>query len=427
MKLYAKVTLGVVLAFTLMFTTMGILKVLYADPVREELLRDTAAGGLELASREIAASPDRDAALQRLQPMFAQPLHVEARNNRPASGWFGSTGAMHTFRALDDNYVLVLGPFPEIDRGSPVFGVLLIAVAILLAALVAFWLVSPLARRIRALAAATHRLANRDFGARSDDKSNDVLGELARHFNDMASQIEGLIAGKQHLLQAVSHEFRTPLSRIRFELQLLAESASEAERARRFAAIDESLVEMDDLVGELLAYVRFDDRKLQLLVEEVSPAEIADEVVRAIQPLRCEINVRIDARDETTIDAHRKYLRRALQNLVVNAIRHARSEVVIEIEDHDVELVVTVRDDGTGIPDAARERIFEPFIRLDDSRSRDEGGVGLGLAIVKRICEWHGGSVAAEPSEQGAKFVLKIPRAGRDEVKVLSPGEERGG
>jgi two-component system sensor histidine kinase RstB len=288
-------------------------------------------------------------------------------------------------------------------------GALLIVLALLLAGVVAYWLVAPLARRIRALAGTTLRLANRDFAARSADTARDALGDLARRFNDMAAEIESLIETKQQLLQAVSHEFRTPLSRIRFELALLAESTSESESARRFEAIDESLVEMDDLVGELLAFVQLDGRP-QLSVERVSPADLADEVARAIQPLRAEVAVRVDARAQTKIDAHPKYLRRALQNLVVNAIRHARSEVVIEVDDRGGALAMTVRDDGLGIPDGARERIFEPFVRLDESRSRDEGGAGLGLAIVRKICEWHGGSVIAAPAERGARFVMTLPR-----------------
>jgi two-component system sensor histidine kinase RstB len=409
MKLYAKVVLGVVLAFMLMFVTMGVLKRYYVDPTREQMLRDASVGGLALAAAEVSTAPDREAALQHLRPSFQLALELAPREGRAASGWFWRDDAMYTFRAVDAQHVLVLGPFPDIDRASAFMGVLVIVLSLLLAAVVAYWLVAPLARRIRALASTTLRLANRDFAARSADKAKDALGDLSRRFNDMAAQIESLIETKQQLLQAVSHEFRTPLSRIRFELANLAESTSEAESARRFEAIDESLVELDDLVGELLAFVQLDGR-MQLSVEKVSPAELAGEVARAIQPLRAEVAVRVDARAQTKIDAHPKYLRRALQNLVVNAIRHARSEVVIEVDDRDNALAMTVRDDGLGIPDAARERIFEPFVRLDESRSRDEGGAGLGLAIVRKICEWHGGSVVVAPADRGASFVMTLPR-----------------
>jgi len=409
MKLYVKVSLAILVAFAVMFVTLGILKSNFVDPSRDTYLREAHAPALDLAAREIAASSNRDATLQQMRSVFASPLELAPRDGRPAAGWFERDDEMYLFREVDRSHVLVLGPIHHFDPRSTLGLAILIASTLFLTIVVAYVLIAPPARRIRALAAATQQLANRNFTVRSADRNNDVIGELARHFNDMAAQIEKLVAAKQLLLQAVSHEFRTPLSRIRFELQLLEESTTSAERERRFAAIDESLIELDDLVGELLAYTR-DGRRMKLVLEEVSPAEIAREVARTLQPLRSEIIVRVDAHTLTTVYAHPKYLRRAIQNLVVNAVRHAHTEVVVVVDEREREIAVTIRDDGAGIPEEARERIFEPFVRLDESRSRDDGGTGLGLAIVRRICEWHGGSVVVEPCPVGTKFVLTLPR-----------------
>lgn len=418
MKLYAKVALGVALAFSLLFVTMALVKRHYVDPAREGLLREASAPGLELAAHEVAASPDRDTAVRRLAPRFAPPLVLAPRAPDHAGGWFERGDAMYMVREVDPATSLVLGPFPRLDPAPFHVGAIVIATALVLAGAVAFALVAPLVRRLRALATTTRRLADGDFAARSTDVSTDALGDLARRFNDMAAQIESLLEGKRQLLQAVSHEFRTPLARLRFELELLESSADTAEHARRLAAIDASLGELDDLVGELMTYTQFDGRQPNFVLETVAPADIAREIAAGVRPLRGDIDVRVVERAPVVIDAHPKYLRRAIQNLVVNALRHARHEVVVEIDRGERAVTVEVRDDGPGIPEAARERVFEPFVRLDDSRCRDAGGVGLGLAIVRRICEWHGGSVAALASDEGARLVIAWPPPSRPDENL---------
>lgn len=408
MKLYAKVVLGVVLAFAVFFSLMAFIKERYVTPAVHESLHEASAPALEFAARRIEKSDDPDATLRELQAVFTRPIAIVPTDGRTGAGWFDRDGDLYTYRQLDSERMLMFGPLPLSSRPEGILAVLTILIPLLISVLTAYWLVDPLVKRLAALASVTRKVADGDFGARADDQGDDAIGHLSQRFNDMAEQIERLLRGRQELVQAVSHEFRTPITRMRFELELLASSNDETERTRRFAAIDESLSEMDELVGELLTYVRFDDAQPRLLLEHIAPAEVARDIVATIGTLRTDVAVCVTDRASTTIEAHAKYFRRALQNLVVNACHHARSQIAIEL-DQGESLTVSVWNDGAEIPPDARERIFEPFARLDESRSRDAGGVGLGLAIVRRICEWHGASVAAVECPVGAKFVITWP------------------
>ncbi len=289
-----------------------------------------------------------------------------------------------------------------------------IVVPIAVAVVAAMVLVVPVTRRLRALERTTRLLAGGDLAARAVVGPRDAIGNLAERFNQMACEIQQLVDSKRQLLQAVSHEFRTPTSRIRFALEMLETSRTDDERRDMLTSIDDSLVEIDELVDELLTYVRFEGTTPELPTEELDPRGELEAMVASVRGLRREVEVEITAHDEdepTHIVANRRYFRRALSNLVHNAVRHAESRVRIEYQRVGDDLVVLVHDDGPGVPADQRAHVFEPFARLDNSRSRDSGGVGLGLAIVQRILEWHGGSVNVEDSSPlgGAMFVSVWP------------------
>jgi two-component system sensor histidine kinase RstB len=218
----------------------------------------------------------------------------------------------------------------------------------------------------------------------------------------------------------VSHELRTPPARIRFALDLLAEAEDAGERQAHVRSIDEDLTEIDQLVDELLTYLRLETDAPPLEPEVFD----AVAVVRALAGrtnglgggLAGERDIAVEVRASPGLEvlANRKYFRRAIENLLTNALRHARTRVRIEVTlmgDGDGVSVV-VADDGAGVPADARERIFEPFASLDESRSKRLGGIGLGLAIVTRIMAWHGGRVTVGDADLGgALFTTWWPRA----------------
>lgn len=171
------------------------------------------------------------------------------------------------------------------------------------------------------------------------------------------------------------------------------------------------LDELDAMVGELLLYARFDREQPELFIEEIPTCDWANAIFDRMDPMTSAIRIQRDlsgAPDFLIADA--RHLTRAVENLLFNAIRHARSRVRLTITGTKTHVYLKVEDDGPGIPAEDRLRIFEPFVRLDESRSRDSGGHGLGLAIVKRIMDWHEGSAFADTiPDGGARFTLKWP------------------
>jgi two-component system sensor histidine kinase RstB len=112
------------------------------------------------------------------------------------------------------------------------------------------------------------------------------------------------------------------------------------------------------------------------------------------------------------VEAEERYLHRVLQNLVTNALRYAGSRIVMVVDGDEDQVVIHVDDNGPGIPEHERERVFKPFARLDKSRHRASGGYGLGLSIVKRIVDWHGGDIRVDESPMGgARFTVILPRS----------------
>jgi signal transduction histidine kinase len=225
----------------------------------------------------------------------------------------------------------------------------------------------------------------------------------------MADRIGALIAQQRDLMRAVSHELRTPLARL-FFLVDDAQSATEVEvRNRHLQRIETSLQDLNGLVEELLTFVRLEGNDEGAEREPVAVTPVLREVAAVLTDLRPGLEVAVD---ESTlqVSAVPRLFRRAVLNLATNAARHARARVAMSARQQHEWVVVVVDDDGPGVPPEARQRVFEPFFRLDESRSADSGGVGLGLAIVQRIVALHQGSIGVEENPAGgARFVLSFP------------------
>ncbi len=270
----------------------------------------------------------------------------------------------------------------------------------------------PLVRRIRKLERIADRISAGELEARADVSSKDAVGRLARRFNAMADQVQLLLEKQHQLIQGVSHELRTPAARIRFGLELLQTAETEEDRQRRIAAIDEDLDELDQLVHELLQFIKSSNGALRLKQEPVQVQTELRDLLQRQGELRPEIECGLQAGsgDDVTVNADRKHFRRALRNLLENALRYAESRVVVTVRQEATEVLVSVTDDGPGVAAKDRERIFEPFSRVDASRSRESGGAGLGLAIVQRILQDHGGSVQVHTDDGGgARFETRWP------------------
>jgi len=331
------------------------------------------------------------------------------RKNEPRVTWRKHRVDTVWLPARNNTRLLAVGRRPVRWDHAPL--VTMVVALFLVVVLTGFVLSWPLVRRLQKLERIADRISAGELEARADVSSKDAIGRLARRFNAMADQVQLLLEKQRELIQGVSHELRTPATRIRFGLELLGRAKNDEERTQRIDAIEEDLDELDQLVEELLLYIKSGNRALRLKRREVDAVEELRDLLGRQGELRSDIECVLQTeQDEATVVADRQHFRRALRNLIDNALRHARSRVVIDLERGTDELRVAVSDDGPGVATADRERVFEPFSRLDASRSRESGGMGLGLAIVKRILEAHGGTVRVQTADGGgARFETVWP------------------
>ena len=231
---------------------------------------------------------------------------------------------------------------------------------------------------------------------------------LAERIDHMADRIEDLLVSQKNLLHSVSHELRTPIARLEFALELLDAKAGDPALRQRIAAMEGDVRELNDLVSELLGMARLDSEQA-LQRETVDVAALLDSVVASLPPAAPALALAAGA-DLGRVEADPRLLGRALSNLLRNAQKYAAGAIRLSAGRVGGKLVLAVEDDGPGIPEEERERVFEPFYRLDRSRDRATGGFGLGLSIARKAVLLHGGSLAVEQSALGgARFVMTLP------------------
>lgn len=240
----------------------------------------------------------------------------------------------------------------------------------------------------------------------------------------MATHIQRLIEAQRELMRAVSHELRTPVARIRFGMEMLAEEEEYDYRLSQVEMIDKDIEALNTLIDEIMTYAKLEQGMPSLDIQSIDIAGVLEQVERETQALKTQKTIELFApASDVVADAERRYLHRVVQNLVGNAVRHCDEKVRISggIYD-DGEAYVCVEDDGPGIPEEDRERVFEAFARLDDSRTRASGGYGLGLSIVSRIAFWFGGSIEVDrsPALGGARFIMKWPVQRQVSVQQLA-------
>ncbi len=320
-------------------------------------------------------------------------------------------GERLAFAKVSEQRLMVMGPlFERPDQARRLFAAALLAMLVLIG-VVMFLLLRPLERRIHTLAETAKSFGRGRLGSRAPEGYDDALDGLGRNFNWMADRIEGLIDNQKEMLRAVSHELRTPLARLFFVLDDAQAAATAEDKDRCLAKIERSLNDMNELVDELLVLARLDSDTARAGREPLQTEPMLRAAADMAADLRRDVAVHLRA-GGSRIEGSRRYVKRAMRNLVANAVRHARSDVWISDRLEKDAWLLTVEDDGDGVPPDKRDRVFEPFYRVDESRSARLGGSGLGLAIVRRVMDWHEGQVWVDdsPDHGGARFTLRFPR-----------------
>jgi two-component system sensor histidine kinase RstB/two-component system sensor kinase ParS len=358
--------------------------------------------------------------IRNLQPYFGYPLSLDNISRLPLSpieheqlmaGWiiirkYKKSLLFHR-RVLDSEKVLSMGPFEGLGAWNYIivwstFSIVFGPMALIWA--VPFWL------KLKKIIVAAQAFGRGEFDARANLPRSSALAPLAGTFNDMAGRIQRLISSHRELTRAVSHELRTPISRIHFGLEMAKTADSDPNRWHYLDEIGQDVKELESLVEELLVYARFDRETPELDQEPLTLAPWLVQTVDAAKNGFSQIDIlcRIETVEKDLVaKIAPRYMARAVSNLITNAGRYAKSQIIVSLEEKDGACMIHVDDDGPGIAEADRQRIFEPFVRLDASRDRDTGGSGLGLAIVQRIVTMHRGTVWTEPSPLGgARFTI---------------------
>lgn len=284
-----------------------------------------------------------------------------------------------------------LGTHPPMAILLVVFGG---AVAVVFATLL---VVRRTTRPLARLAEAAQRIGRGRFGQRLPERGPVELAALERAFNRMASELEQLINNRTTLLAGISHDLRTPLTRMRLALELLHDKAE----PELLAGLERDLEQMDQLIGQALELGRgLDAQPAEPVALQHLIAEIADDARRA----GGDVSWRV--RGPCVCRVAPGPMRRVITNLVDNAVRYSDSAVELICECRSGRATVRVLDRGPGIPPEQREAVFQPFHRLEQSRNRDTGGSGLGLSIARQLCESHGWSVSLRARAEGGTEAL---------------------
>lgn len=374
------------------------------DDPAADALRARMAALLDGASRDIRIAVPDASWLERTRRAYWRPRHVarlhgghhDREHAERLSRRF--TGLRVSIAMPDGRWLNVATVSPRPPRGWGFYGLFTLGLSSLLVAVIVIVTVQRIARPMRRLAGAAEA-----FGRGAQDRPLPETGpeevrRATQAFNRMRERIERFVQDRTRMLAAVSHDLRTPITSLRLRAEFVED---EVLRARML----ESLDEMQRMTEETLAFLREESSK--------EPTRAVD--LCALLSSLCD-DLRDMGHDVVLADCPKLVcfcrtvaLKRALGNVVMNAVRYGeRARVSLAREGE--ELVVIVDDDGPGISAENRERVFEPFVRLEESRSRETGGLGLGLAIARSIVRSHGGEIAlANRPEGGLRVRVRLP------------------
>jgi signal transduction histidine kinase len=300
-------------------------------------------------------------------------------------------------------------------------------------ALVSWWVIGWALRPVDLLRRGAEEISGTGGSRRLPlPEARDELRRLAVTLNDMLARLDAASARQRAFVADAAHELRSPLASIRTQLEVAARLDGElggapVAAARTGTAVhtvgevaQDVLVDVERLsrlIDDLLLLARLDDAAPDRLLRRRVPldlAVLADDVGGRYANAR--VPVTVVTAGPVPVQGDPDGLDRAIANLLDNAVRHARSSVRLDVSTVDGSAVVTVTDDGPGIPPADRDRVFDRFTRLDSARTRDEGGAGLGLPIVRELVRAHGGTVTLTDADPGLRATITLPTAHRQQA-----------
>jgi two-component system sensor histidine kinase CpxA len=301
-------------------------------------------------------------------------------------------------------------------------GLLIAGAVLLLFSLVVADVVRPLVR----LAEVVHRFGRGELDARTSVSRRDEIGQLATSFNEMAERLENLVTSERRLLQDVSHELRSPLTRLNIGIQLLRTAADPQQAADR---LQREASRLSDLVSTLLEVVRLEREPGSTPTAPLALADVLADSVQgcATEAERRQVTIQVTGAGAGIVDGNAELLRRAFDNVISNAARYAPAGTVVTVccRTNDGDHVIQVRDSGPGVRDDQLAKLGCAFYRADESRTADTGGVGLGLAIARRALHLHRGTMEIANGHPGLLVTMRLPAEGTVNGNAISSGAIR--
>lgn len=423
-KLFVQFYLLLFVCFLVMTMLVGLVYKFTAERAGRQSLDDLMKSSLYLMRSELREIPPRDwnKTLKELDLNLSFDLRIEPLNKfqlpdasmqHLRAGDIVALDDQYTFiqRIPRSHYVLAVGPVPYLYflHEMRLLDMVLIAfIAVSLAFPVFLWM-RPHWQEMLRIETAAQRFGEGHLEERIHFDDMSSFARLGATFNQMADNINTLIASKKQLIDGIAHELRTPLVRLRYRLAM-SDNLTETESQ----ALNRDIGQLEALIEELLTYARLDrpQNELKLTYQDL-PGWIAAHVedIQSVNPQREVLLAQAVAGDYGALDM--RLMERVLDNLVNNAMRYSSEKVQVSLTLRGGRATLTVDDDGPGIAPEARELVFEPFVRLDPSRDRATGGCGLGLAIVHSIAQAMSGEVACDASSLGgARFSFSWPVSG---------------
>jgi two-component system, OmpR family, sensor histidine kinase BaeS len=325
----------------------------------------------------------------------------------------------------DNKVIGVLVPIPAPFQGRPrevefidrtnrilLYGALIGAV---IALLLGIFLSRTLTRPIRELTRATHAVSEGDLSQQVPVRSNDELGELAKAFNKMSSELSRSVNTRKQMTADIAHELRTPLSLILGHAEAVHDGVLPPSR-ENFEIIREEAERLEHLVNDLRILSLADAGELSINLQTVEPERLLQEVAAIYQYQTQRKNITLDldiASPLSNIEVDPGRMTQVLTNILDNALRHTPEggRILLSAKDTNDQVELAIEDSGPGLKAEDIDRIFNRFYRTDSSRQREDGGSGLGLAIARSIVQAHGGQLSAESEEgKGLKVIVRLPQ-----------------
>ena len=323
------------------------------------------------------------------------------------------------FLALDNpNAIIQFGPidYPATFESRLWIDSIIFVAIVLTCILLWAW---PLWRDLQRLRKASGDIGNGKLDSRVPSHPASLIKPIINSFNDMATRTESMVDSQRELTNAVSHELRTPLARMMFDLQMAKDANPVLRQSRHLDSLETNIGELNTLVDELLAYARQERTDSPIELETMSTDDmqcwLTDQITRAHHGHEntCQITIHFDQTNiiKKSLKFSPRLMAHALSNTLQNALRYSQKNIIVQLESHKNEWILSVEDDGVGIPHDQHERVFEPFSRLDESRQRGSGGFGMGLSIVRKVAQWHQGNALVAPSKLlgGTRIEIRWP------------------